>query len=212
MAGMKGFAHICNAPKIEFTQYKTSINNAGYSDTELRRLWEFYVTKSISEKSSLSIKLENYGWENTQSKTTGLPALESLLTASAGNCHLCFIRAKTIKDTLGQMNLANSRICIDHLRGVLKQDFKYEHNENEEVTIESAESRIVCLMRHIRNSFAHGNTYFFPNRNVLLEDRDSGEKGGISARIIIPQFALLKWISIVDRDNILHAMKTSEIS
>lgn len=56
--------------------------------------------------------------------------------------------------------------------------------------------KIKCLFRHIRNAFAHGNTYFFENENVLLEDKD-GKK--VTARILIPQQALLEWTGIIDK-------------
>ena len=203
MSGMNGFVHRCIVPKVNVIPFRNTINSTGFTDEEIKKIWEFYVTKSMAEKSSQSVKLENYGWDINQSKTTGLPALENELSNAADSCVMCFVRARTIKDTLSAMDLSNSMICTEHPRAVLKQEYRYDHNENEEVQIESGESRIVCLFRHIRNAFAHGNTYFFENGNLLFEDKDKGESGAISARIIIPQRALLTWIQIVDKDNIL---------
>lgn len=200
MAGMKGYSHKCNLKKYDYTSCKRTINNAGYTDSEIKQIWEFYVTKSIAEQSSQSVKLENYGWDQTQNKKTGYPALEALLAKEAKDCLFCFVRAKTIKDTLSEMDLANNIICIDHPRAVLRQNFSYSHDENETVSLSSKEGRIVCLMRHIRNSFAHGNTYFLPNDNILLEDF---ETKNVTAKILIPQRALLSWITIIDKDNIL---------
>lgn len=201
MAGMIGFSHSCEIIKENFENYKSTINSAGFTDEEIKRIWDFYVTRSISGRSSQSLRLEDLGWEITQNRKTGLPALEDSLSVAAGNCIFCFVRARTIKDTLGQMDLINSHICLQHPRAVMKQEFSYSHNENEEVFITSNENRIVCLMRHIRNAFAHGNTYFFNNDNMMLEDKDNAS---ISARIIIPQRALLLWIPIIDKNNTLH--------
>ena len=59
------------------------------------------------------------------------------------------------------------------------------------------ESRIKALFRHMRNSFAHGNTYFFDNNMVLLEDKDGGK---ITATILLPVHSLVDWIFIVDKN------------
>ncbi len=203
MAGMQGYEHTCSKNKIHFVQYKSTLNGNSFSDAEIKKLWEFYVSKSPAEQSSQSISLTNYGWANNNNRENGLPVLERALTAAANNMSLCCVRAKTIKETLAAMDLSNDTICIDHPRGVLKQDYKYQHDENETVHIVSTESRVRCLFRHIRNAFAHGNTYLLPNNMIIFEDRESGLAGNITARILMPQHSLLNWISIVDRNHIL---------
>lgn len=45
------------------------------------------------------------------------------------------------------------------------------------------------MFAYIRNTFAHGNTYYFDNENVLLEDKDQRK---ITAWILIPMQALLE--------------------
>lgn len=45
-----------------------------------------------------------------------------------------------------------------------------------------SENEMSCLLRHIRNSFAHNSTYFFENGTILLEDKD---KSKCTARIFI---------------------------
>lgn len=203
MPGMVGFTHKCKSEKCDITRYKKTINESIFTDVEIKHIWEFYVTKSIAEQSSQSISLENYGWESTTNQETGFPALEALLIEAANISALCCIRAKSIKDTLAAMDLLGDRICIEHPRAVLKQDFNYDVNENEKFSFEFKESRIKCLFRHIRNAFAHGNTYFFDNGNMLLEDKEGNGDRKITAKILIPQSALISWISIVDKDRIL---------
>ena len=200
MAGMQGYEHTCNENKVGFNEYKSTLNASTFSDEEIKRLWEFYVSRSPAEQSSQSISLINYGWENTNNRENGLPALEKALKAAASNMNICFVRARTIKDTLSAMDLANESICIHHSRGVLMQAFEYQHDENEVVHVESSESRVKCLFRHIRNAFAHGNTYLLPNGMIMLEDKEQGLKGKITARLLMPQNSLLSWITIVDRN------------
>jgi hypothetical protein len=161
MAGMTGFTHCCNDAKIEKSQYNLSLKESGFTDDQIKIIWDFYVSRSFAAHTEAPISLESYGWHNTQSKTDGLPALENELAAAAELSSFCIIRSKTIKDTLGQMDLSNERICVSHSRAVLAQSFTYEPDENENVKIKSSESRIDAIFRHIRNSFAHGNTYFF---------------------------------------------------
>lgn len=61
-----------------------------------------------------------------------------------------------------------------------------------------------AFFTHIRNSFAHGNTYFFDNGNVLLEDKN---RSNITAMILIRQQTLLDWISLIDKDQKYYVLK-----
>lgn len=61
------------------------------------------------------------------------------------------------------------------------------------VKVGDAESVLI----HIRNVFAHGNTYFFDNGNVMLENKNGAT---IIARMIIKQQTLLDWIFIIDKE------------
>ena len=198
MAGMAKFIHTCNDVKIEKAPHHLSLKESGFSDDQIKILWDFYVSRSFAATTGDPISLEVCGWHDSQSKTDGFPALESTLAAAAGLPSFCIIRNKTIKDTLRQMDLSNERICVSHARAVLAQNFTYESDENENVKIKSSESRINAIFRHTRNSFAHGNTYFFPNGNCLLLDKDGSK---ITAAILIPKQSLWEWISIVDRKN-----------
>lgn len=197
MSGMKGFSHSCSSSKVKYTDFKGSLKDSAFDDADVSLIWDFYVTHAFSGGSGQEITLESYGWND---KDADLNRLESLLMKSAGVSALCCIRATTIKDTLGACDMSNEMICIEHPRIVLQQKYSISINENEKIKFgggSGTENRIKCLFRHIRNAFAHGNTYFFENGNVLLEDKD-GTK--VTARILIPQQALLEWIGIIDRN------------
>lgn len=198
MAGMTGFIHSCSETKVQKNKYRCALRDSDFSDSECNLIWDFYVARSFAATTGDPIFLDTYGWQTTQSNTDGLPALENQLAVAAGISSLCIVRNKTIKDTLSQMDLGQERLCVTHTRAVLMQNFSYEATENETVTIKSEESRINAIFRHIRNSFAHGNTFFFPNDMCLLEDKD-GKK--VTAAILIPKQVLLDWIYIVDKNH-----------
>lgn len=203
MAGMKGFIHNCTDTKIKKSPYHVTLKESGFTEDQINILWDFYVSRSFAAATGNPISLETCGWHDTQSKTDGFPALENALASTAGLTSFCIIRNNTIKDTLDQMDLSNEQICVSHSRAVLKQDFTYESDENEDAKIKSRENRINAIFRHIRNSFAHGNTYFFPNGNCLLVDKDGSK---ITSAILVPKQALWDWIAIVDKNNAYYSL------
>lgn len=105
-------------------------------------------------------------------------------------------------------------------------------NEKKNKAIEIGVPKIVCLMpysiadeekpkarvgeaesvlTHIRNSFAHGNTYFFDNGMFMIEDKD--QRGNPTARMILKKQTLLDWIKLVDASQtfyVLHEVEMTE--
>ena len=195
MKGMDGFSHNCAGVKQSKTEFQKSIHQSLFSKEQISIIWDFYVTRSLSGSSEQPLSMEDYGWNATRSKTDGYPAIEKQLSAVANIDTFAIIRAKSISGTVTALGLSNDRICIDHPRAVLAQKFEYQHDENEKVIVVSKESRIHSIFRHMRNSFAHGLTYFFDNGYLLLEDKD-GKK--LSASILIAQSTLLEWIAVID--------------
>lgn len=207
MAGKNGFIHKCQSPKVNISSFKKGLKDSPFSPEQIAIIWDFYVSRSFAASTGLLIELVDYGWKNSPSKVDGLPKLEEDLASAAGIDSICFIRAKTIKDTLSAMDLSGEMICVEHPRAVLKQNHNVKVDENEQCKIESSESRIVCLFRHIRNSLAHGNTYFFENGRVLLIDKDGNT---ITAAILIQQRTLLDWISVVDYNQNFYVIKQAQ--
>lgn len=204
MAGMAGFQHRCNGIKAEKDLFKKSISEANFSKHQIDLIWDFYVTHSLCG-TGLSRTIMDYGWNATQDKNDGYPALEQGLADVAGINKFCIIRAKTINDTLKAMDLFNDHLCISHPRAVLMQNFTLQINENEEVSFKSQEARINAIFRHIRNAMAHGNTYFFQNGFMLLEDK-AGKQ--ITSAIMIKQRTLLDWIEVVDKNRIYYKLNS----
>lgn len=197
MANQEGVSHVCSLQKINISNYKKSIADSGFTDAECRLVLDFYVSKSPAMSSGCSIDFKKFGWKNTTNNLDGFPALEKRLANIAGIPQFNIIRCTTIKNTLKSMDLSNDIMCIEHPRAVMKQDYKVTVTESESIKIISKESRMKALFRHIRNSFAHGNTYFFNNGFCLLEDHDCN--GNCSARILIKKQSLIDWIFIVDK-------------
>lgn len=195
MAGMTGFVHSCENAKMEINPFKKSIRESSFSPEQVSMIWDFYVVKSFASVTGLGRSLKDYGWSATSKGVHGHIELERQLAFNASVDGICSIRAKTIKDTLEAMDLSADRICIDHPRIVLMQDYSISIDENENLGFNNDEGRIKCLFRHVRNSLAHGNTFFFENGMLLMKDY-SGKT--CSASILIPQQSLLDWISIVD--------------
>ncbi len=198
MAGMTGFSHRCEEPKVEKIKYKKPIRLSAFSKEQIDMIWDFYVTCSFAGESGQPKSLEEYGWRLGKNREKILNSLEVALMSKAGIPKLCSIRSSSIKDTLLQCDLSNSLICPVHPRIVVQQKYSVTVDENEKITFAGGgENRIVCLFRHIRNAFAHGNTYFFDNGTVLLEDKDGSK---ITAEILVNQQTLLDWIKIIDKD------------
>ena len=195
MNEMKGAIHSCDSIKVNKLKFRKVLRDSILSSEECSLVWDFYVSRSFASETANKIDIEDYGWKY-KCKKYGYDTLEKVLLENAGIEKFFIIRAKTIKNTIKMMNLSDDNICISHARAVLTQKYKCNPDENEQVKIESDESRINAIFRHIRNSFAHGNTFFFDNGMCLLEDKDGRS---ITAEILIPQKSLFEWIYIVDR-------------
>jgi hypothetical protein len=64
----------------------------------------------------------------------------------------------------------------------------------------TTETDLAALLRHIRNSFAHGGLYVKKTKkgnHLCLEDFDSKKKG-LTARIVITDKILTSWKNIID--------------
>ena len=206
MAGMNGFMHHCSDDKVSKTANKKSLADSPFSYAQIDMLWDFYVTHTISGGSGLERSVSDYGWKKDDNKKDGYPALEKELIAKAGLSNsICFIRSATCKDTLSAMDLSNYAICVEHPRAVLLQKYSTTVDENEKISFSGGgENHVNCLFRHIRNSFAHGNTYFFDNGTILLEDMD---KSRVTAAILVRQQTLLDWIALIDKDKRFYILK-----
>lgn len=190
----KNYTHICDTSLEKLEDNVLDLSKVGYSDDEIKKIIEFYllnapIAKSVETKKFGLKDLKEYGWCGK----SDMNQLEKLLLSKSKLQIFCFMRSDTISDTLKQM-LLNDNICSTHPRAVLKQNFKVKVLESGKVEIDSLESRMECLFRHIRNAIAHNRIYCFSNNNILLEDSDGSK---LSARILIHKKTLIDWIDVI---------------
>lgn len=169
-------------------------------------IWDFYVTRSFASSASQKRKVGDFGIKS-------IPIDEMLKQAGFTEDHCRFMPCTTMTNTIKSLNF-----CLD---GKAKNDKKNEieledietprmcclqqFTVTEDGQITPGPSKAECLFTHIRNAMAHGNTFFFDNGNVLLEDKD---KGKITAMILISVQSLVEWIRIIDSKGIVYPLSS----
>lgn len=181
--------------KCTVQDYKKSINESVFSANEISMIWDFYVTKSVAASASQKRTASNYGLKQ-------LPFKEMVGIANILNENYHILMADKIPNTLVNSDL---RICdekgvpipidIDTPRFALIMG--YTISDDNAPTPKGDCSKPECLLTHIRNALAHGNTYFFENGKMLLEDKNNRIT---TAMILIKQRTLLDWIKLIDRE------------
>ena len=177
---------LCDSSKADISKSKISLNESSYSDKEKLLIWDFYVSQYDPKRFS--------GIDTKK--------ISTLIRDLMNEGEVTFfraIRSKKIDKTLASANLSGSFLCLEHPRIALIRAFSVASDEDEGLSFvggTNAENELSCLLRHIRNSFAHNNTYFFKNGNMLLEDKDSNT---IDARILIRQRTLIDWIPLLQK-------------
>ena len=91
-------------------------------------------------------------------------------------------------------------IEIDKPRIVCLTPYTISDEESPKGRVGEAES----VLTHIRNAFAHGNTYFFDNGLMMFEDDN---RKTITARMIISQQTLIDWIGLIDKEQQYYILR-----
>lgn len=191
---------------IEVQPYKKSINESNFSDEQIAVIWDFYVTKAIVKSAAQCRKIADYGlreipWKDMLASAEVKPENKKVLLANSINKTL---QNHDLEIVEGKGDSKHNRaIEIDVPKIVCLTPFSIADEEKPKSRVGEAES----VLTHIRNSFAHGNTYFFDNGNLLLEDKNQGIT---TAMMILHQKTLLDWIAIVDPTNKFYTIKVKE--
>lgn len=186
---------------VKVSQYKKSIYEIGLSKEEEAIIWDFYVTRSFAASASQKRTIKEFGYSQ-------IPLKQMLELAGVTDDTCKILPCTTMPNTIKSLGLETSAkdkdgktvevgIDIDNPRLCCIQKFKVADEQGISPTVSAAE----CLLSHIRNSLAHGNTYFFDNGNVLLEDKDGNK---ITARILIPVQVLLEWVMLIDKSGVVY--------
>ena len=191
--------------KIVVQDYKKSINQSLFTPDQISMIWDFYVTKAIAESASQRRRASDYGHRE-------LPWRDMLLSAGVTSNNVKVLLANSINKTLLDFDLEitegkgeskhNRAIEIDTPRIVCLTPYSIADEEKPKARVGEAES----VLTHIRNAFAHGNTYFFDNRMMLLEDKD--QRGTITARMVLRCQTLLDWISLIDSSHRFYILES----
>ena len=99
---------------------------------------------------------------------------------------------KSFNEYSSKLALAGDEVCSYCKRFLCKRAKTKNNNK---------ESDFNCVMRHIRNSIAHGRVFVINGGNsikVLFEDYDTRNKT-ISARIVCNQSDLRKWKELINK-------------
>ena len=188
------------------SNYKKSIYEIGLPRKTEAMIWDFYVTRSFASSASQKRKAEDFGIKS-------IPIDVMLKQAGFTEGNFRFMPCTTMTNTIKSLNLClegkdknNKKVemeleDIETPRMCCLQQFTV----TEEGQIKPGPSKADCLFTHIRNAMAHGNTFFFDNGNVLLEDKDGSK---ITARILISVQSLVEWIRIVDSKGIVYPLSS----
>ena len=108
-------------------------------------------------------------------------------------------------------NHADMRKSFDFLKSVKSSSWTSRGLEGTSLCFECSrmlcsqtakEDQLTCLLRHIRNSFAHGRVYVLSRKGkstlLMLEDLNADKKRSLSARIVIPYKVLEEWKAILE--------------
>ena len=196
--------------RVLVQKYKKSINNATFTDEQIKIIWDFYVTKSLVADTSQKRSIQNdYGKQK-------IPWKEMLEKAGISEKNIKILLADTIEKTLEKFDLIIKKksgnnslekdIEIDIPKIICSKPFTIKDEDEPKAKDNMGDADIV--LRHIRNAFAHGNTYFFDNGNVMFEDKNNRT---ITARIILRQQTLLDWISIIDDKQKYYIIRDAKI-
>lgn len=187
--------------KAKISLYKKSIHEIGLSSDAEAIIWDFYVTRSFASSTSQKRSVNTFG-------IAQIPIKQMMTAARISTEDFVIIPCTTMPATLKNLDFETSgknidgkametEIDIDRPRLCCIQKFTVKDDQGVSPNGSPAE----CLFTHIRNAFAHGNTYFFDNGNVLLEDKDGSK---ITARILIAVQTLLDWIRLIDQKSLVY--------
>ena len=183
--------------KVEVQNFHKSINESCYSSEQIAVIWDFYVTHSVA--SSVSLRREAKDYEQKK-----FPLKEMKCKAEFAEKNDRVLLADSMDRTVEEMEMhttigngndkRNNPIDISNPKLICTTPYTISDTDKPKAKYGEAES----ILTHIRNSFAHGNTYFFDNKMMLLEDKARGNNGKTTAMILIRMQTLIDWIKIID--------------
>lgn len=185
--------------------YRLTLRDSGwFSEEELSQIIDFYVSHSFSS-SAQKRTLNDYGCKR--------PSLSQICKiAGIESNRAIILQADSMKKTLCSLGF----YCEEHSKGKNKNEIRrvvkqridtsvsrfaclqrYSIADDDGPRAKQGDGDVFCLLRHIRNSLAHSNTFCFPDMKLLLIDRNEQQRVD-TAWILIGARVLLDWIQLFD--------------
>lgn len=182
---MKCVKGVCDRNKSHFNIEKENIYDPCVNEIgKLNKLFNYFMYKAPNINSELSPCI---------AKEYHNKILKEMLK---DNKNFIFCQQNVdIDKECSKVALNGQRICVRCKRFVCKRSTRHFKRDEERV-----ETNLECLLRHIRNSIAHGHIYVRHGGNyisVFLEDQNS--KKNITSRIVCCQADLDKWKKILEK-------------
>ena len=176
--------------------FRKSMRESGFSKSDEAAVWDFYVTKSLSRASNQHRFLTDYF---KPSFCNPINLLDRMMKASnIIEDHCVIAPGKSITNALSKLGLADElaagiNITVPRIACLIS-------SESDSTNLQySVKRSVINIMLHVRNAFAHGNTYFFENDFLMLEDLSFDQS--ITARMIFHKSTLISWIRLFDENS-----------
>lgn len=155
--------------------FNSLYEDSGFNYAEQAKIWDFYVTKRSRRKRGKSRS-------NSDLDKTKRGDLLFQVLVDDENIDRIVIQ----KESITQLDLKGEKGLTDIIENCSKRIIltKYEK-----------ESKYNSLLRHIRNSLAHGLTYFVGDEVFMVDEQNNRS---ITAVMCFPKHLLLEWISILE--------------
>ncbi len=155
-----------------------------------KRIINFYLFHTpVQDKSALSRPLSSYGWTDPWNAPEYLN--RRLANIISNNNFL--IEAPRITDMRTPLQSAG-----------LLESFPGDPTEEKICIYAGNDSQYYSVLKHIRNCFAHGRFSIIKKGRgydvfYIFEDITASNSKNISARMILKQSTLLKWIDVIEK-------------
>ncbi len=162
----------------------TSVFTSEIDKAVLSCLCDFYQYKAANESDSpLSIKIDVLLSNDEKDELYG----KLLDVAGLNECDFLFnsLLRNKIKD-IRVMKLSDNTLVCDRIKGFFHQKAPSKSGKTQH--------KIDSLLKHIRDSFAHGRIAF-ANEHLILEDK----RNELTARLVITLDVLIKWKNIIEQ-------------
>ena len=154
-----------------------------FSIKNYHKILEFYIVNTICEQSSCKGKnAKKYGWQKAITLRT---SILNVVKQGRKECDFVYFA-----HTLSDMDNGVKKLGLD----------EYFYNKKEEVILvfDNQPNQIESIFCHIRNSLAHGRFQIYKRNDIVLYVFEDCKKNGLlTARMILKESTLLKWIEII---------------